>query len=533
MACSKNEKQLKVLITDPISQCCIDILKENKIDVVYKPKLALEEILKEIPDYEILVVRASTKVTKEVINVASKLILIGRAGTGVDNVDLDCATRKGVYVMNVPGGNTISAAEHACAMMLALAREIPQACYSLKACKWDRSGFVGTEMQGKTLGVVGLGRVGREVAFRMQAFGMNTIGYDPIVTAESAKKIGFELVSLNDLWPLADFITLHVPLDAQTKHLINDEVFGKCRQGVRIVNISRGGIIDESALVRALQSNKCGGAALDVFAEEPPQNFTLIQHPKVICTPHVGANTAEAQLEVSKQMALQIVDFVNHKALTGVVNAPVSKAMSIENQPWVELSRSLGQLLAALISKEKKKEFQVNVTVYGGPTLDFLAELVRVSALTGIMGYILRQKCTIINSTLLAHEHNVKIFVDVTPTAPSHYGFDEGMIMGINEINCTESLVGFIRQKVAVLHSINNSVFESPVPLSQRLLIYSKTKTPDIVQVMNGLMKSNVVVNAMYCSKPNNEWFVVSTSSDKKTNIAEGVKPSIDELLVA
>uniref|UniRef100_T1JEE0 D-3-phosphoglycerate dehydrogenase n=1 Tax=Strigamia maritima TaxID=126957 RepID=T1JEE0_STRMM len=303
---SHSEKRYKVLISDPISQCCIDILKENNIDVTYKPKLPLEEILKEIPEYEILIVRSGTKVTKEVLNVASKLILVGRAGTGVDNVDLDTATRKGVVVMK-----QCTWRKHN--------KDIPQACSSMKLSKWERSLFMGTEIHGKTLAIVGLGRVGREVAFRMQAFGMKTIGYDPIVTPEAAKSFGVELFCLEELWPLADFITLHVPLDAQTKHLINDDVFDKCRRGVRVINVARGGIVSEQALLNALQSNKCAGAALDVFAEEPPQNVALIQHPKVICTPHLGANTNEAQLEVSKQMAKQIVEFVNHKALIGVV----------------------------------------------------------------------------------------------------------------------------------------------------------------------------------------------------------------------
>uniref|UniRef100_T1JKY3 Uncharacterized protein n=1 Tax=Strigamia maritima TaxID=126957 RepID=T1JKY3_STRMM len=210
----------------------------------------------------------------------------------------------------------------------------------------------------------------------------------------------------------------------------------------------------------------------------------------------------------------------------------MSATMSTENQPWVELSQSLGQLLAALVSKEGKNEFSANITIYGGPELENLIELVRVSALSGIMSYILKRKCTIINSSVLAHENNVKMTVEVAPTIPSHYRFGEGMIMGVNEKEWTESLVGFIRQGFAVLYSINNSVFETPVPLSHRLLIYSKDKTPDVVQVMNGLMKSNVMVNAVYCSKPNNDWFVVSTSTEKKNNpLGEGMKPSVDEFI--
>uniref|UniRef100_T1JC05 D-3-phosphoglycerate dehydrogenase n=1 Tax=Strigamia maritima TaxID=126957 RepID=T1JC05_STRMM len=329
-----HEKRFRVLITDPISQSCIDILKENNIDVTYKPKLALEEILKEIPEYEILIVRSGTKVTKEVLNVANKLMLVGRAGTGVDNVDMDAATRRGVVVMkqctrwqhnqccrtHMCHANGYGQVKQNKQITNKITLDIPQACNSMKLNKWERNLFMGTEIHGKTLAIVGLGRVGRAVAFRMQAFGMKTVGYDPIITAETAKSFGVQLFPLEELWPKADFITLHVPLDAETKHLINDDVFAKCRRGVRIINVARGGIVNEEALLNALVNGNCAGAALDVFAEEPPRNVALIQHIKVICTPHLGANTTEAQLEVSKQIAKQIVEFVNHKALIGVVN---------------------------------------------------------------------------------------------------------------------------------------------------------------------------------------------------------------------
>uniref|UniRef100_A0A8C9YB97 phosphoglycerate dehydrogenase n=1 Tax=Sander lucioperca TaxID=283035 RepID=A0A8C9YB97_SANLU len=309
-----------VLISESVDPRCKTILEENGIRVTEKQNMKKDELMAEIKDYDGLVVRSATKVTSDIIN-AANLKIIGRAGTGVDNVDVDAATKKGIIVMNTPSGNTISAAELTCALLMSLSRNVPQAAMSMKQGNWDRKKFMGAELYGKVLGIVGLGRIGKEVASRMQSFGMRTIGYDPITPPEVTASWGVEQMSLEQLWPQCDYITVHTPLMPSTVGLLNDETFAKCKKGVKVVNCARGGIIDEAALLRALESGQCGGAGLDVFVEEPPQNRSLVDHPNVISCPHLGASTKEAQARCGEDIALQIVDMVKGKKLVGAVSS--------------------------------------------------------------------------------------------------------------------------------------------------------------------------------------------------------------------
>jgi len=316
----------RVLISDDIDQVCVDTLKNAGVHVTLNTKMSKEELLKEIQSYDALIVRSATKVTKEVIQAAGNLKLIGRAGTGVDNIDVEAASAKGIVVINTPAGNSRSAAELTCAMIVALGRELASACASMKAGKWDRKAYMGTEVYGKTLAVIGLGRIGREVADRMRAFGMKIIGYDPIITAEQSAAFNVDWLPLESIWPKADYITVHVPLLPATQNLVNSATLSKGKKGVYVVNCARGGIVDERALLEALQSGQCAGAGLDVYVDEPPKNQALIQHPRVICTPHLGASTIEAQQRVAHEIALQIVAVNNKQAVGGVVNADAVKA---------------------------------------------------------------------------------------------------------------------------------------------------------------------------------------------------------------
>lgn len=265
---------------------------------------------KNIKDYDAIIVRSDTKVTEKIIKAGTNLKVIGRAGAGVDNIDTKAATTNKILVLNTPGGNAISACELTCSLITSLARNVVPAAASLKAGRWDRKLYSGHELYGKTLAIIGLGRIGKEVALRMQSWGMKTIGFDPIVSAEEAKKFNVESMDLEKIWPLADYITVHTPLIPQTKNMINGKVFSACKKGVRIVNVARGGIICEKGLLAALQDGRCGGAALDVFEQEPPTNpitLEIIQHPKVIATPHLGASTSEAQIRVAVEIAEQII----------------------------------------------------------------------------------------------------------------------------------------------------------------------------------------------------------------------------------
>uniref|UniRef100_A0A4W5QMR5 Phosphoglycerate dehydrogenase n=1 Tax=Hucho hucho TaxID=62062 RepID=A0A4W5QMR5_9TELE len=320
----------RILISESVDPCCKKILQENGIQVTEKQNMSKDDLIAEIKDYDGLVVRSATKVTADVINEAGNLQIIGRAGTGVDNVDVDAATKKGIIVMNTPSGNTISAAELTCTLLMSLSRHVPQAAMSMKAGNWDRKKFMGAEMYGKILGIVGLGRIGKEVATRMQSFGMKTIGYDPITPPEVTATWGVEQMSLEQLWPQCDYITVHTPLMPSTAGLLNNTSFAKCKKGVKVVNCARGGIIDEDALLRALESGQCGGAGLDVFVEEPPKNRALVNHPNVISCPHLGASTKEAQARCGQDIALQIVDMVMGKGLVGAVTHSPPGACEVE-----------------------------------------------------------------------------------------------------------------------------------------------------------------------------------------------------------
>ena len=344
----------KVLISDSLDPCCRKILQDGGLQVVEKQNLSKEELIAELQDCEGLIVRSATKVTADVINAAEKLQVVGRAGTGVDNVDLEAATRKDILVMDTPNGNSLSATELTCGMIMCLARQIPQATASIKDGKWDRKKFMGTELNGKTLGILGLGRIRREVATRMQSFGMKTVGYDPIISPEVAASFGVQQLPLEEIWPLCDFITVHTPLLPSTTGLLNDSTFAQCKKGVRVVNCARGGIVDEGALLRALQSGQCAGAALDVFTEEPPRDRALVDHENVISCPHLGASTKEAQSRCGEEIAVLFVGMVKGKSLTGVVNAQaLTSAFSPHTKPWIGLAEAMGTLMHAWAGSPK------------------------------------------------------------------------------------------------------------------------------------------------------------------------------------
>ncbi|MDR2818492.1 MAG: hypothetical protein LBB37_03525 [Endomicrobium sp.] len=293
--------------------------KEFKVDIRNKP--SQEELKELIKDYNGLLIRSEVKVTSDIIEVAGNLKFIGRAGTGVDNVDKEAATKKGIIVANVPGGNTISAAEHTIGLMLSLARHIPESYKSLKNRKWDRKNFVGTELFGKALGLIGLGRIGSEVAKRLNAFGMKVIAYDPFANQEAAKSNNIELKSIDEVFSQADYISIHSPLNDSTRGMINADAIKKMKDGVRIINCARGPIVNEKDLSDAIKSGKVAGAAIDVFAKEPPEDWTIIDTDKVVVTPHLAASTDEAQVRIAKEIGGVLVDFFTKGIVRNAVNA--------------------------------------------------------------------------------------------------------------------------------------------------------------------------------------------------------------------
>ncbi len=313
----------KVLISDAVAQVGAAHLQQRNVDVNYNPGMPPDELAAEIANYHGLIVRSATKVTADVLARASNLKIIGRAGAGVDNIDVGKATEKGIAVVNSRGGNTISAAEHTFALMIALARQIPAAHLSMQEGKWQRSEFVGVELHGKKLGIVGFGKIGREVAKRAQAFAMRVAAYDPFLSASDFEAAAVMQLEVADMLRTCDFLTLHLPFNDQTRHMISDAQFERCNRNLRIINVARGGVVDEQALYRALQAGKIAGAALDVFETEPPQFDDLIRLKNVITTPHLGASTIDAQERVAVEVAEAVADYLSGKPVRNLVNPEI------------------------------------------------------------------------------------------------------------------------------------------------------------------------------------------------------------------
>jgi len=341
----------KVLVSDKLSPTAVQIFKDNGVEVDYLPDLGKdkEKLLEVIGQYDGLAIRSATKVTEKIIAAATNLKVIGRAGIGVDNVDIPAATKKGIIVMNTPFGNSITTAEHAIAMMMALARQLPEADASTRASKWEKNRFMGVEVTNKTLGLIGAGNIGSIVADRAIGLRMKVIAFDPFLTPERATTLGIEKVELEDLLQRADFITLHTPLIEATRNILNAETLAKTKKGVRIINCARGGLIDEDALYQALKSGHVAGAALDVFLVEPAENNPLFELPNVICTPHLGAATTEAQENVALQVAEQISAYLMTGEITNALNFPsISAEEAPIITPWVKLSEALGSFAGQL-----------------------------------------------------------------------------------------------------------------------------------------------------------------------------------------
>lgn len=396
----------KIFVADDVSEAGLGPLRSSGFIVEKRTGLAPPELRAALDGCEGLIVRSETKVTADLLDAAHSLRVIGRAGVGVDNIDVSAATIRGVVVMNAPDGNTITTAEHTIAMLIALARSIPQASSSLKSGRWDRKKFIGVELQGKTLGIVGLGRIGRVVASRARAMGMMIVAYDPFVAPEQARDLEIELASLDEVYARADFLTVHTPLTAETRSLIDADALSKMKQGARIINCARGGLVDEDALYEAITSGAIAGAALDVFSEEPPPaDHRLLQLDQVIVTPHLGASTKEAQEGVALTVAEQMRDYLLTGALRGAVNVP---AISIKEfnlvQPYVELAESLGRFQAQLVDKavsEVRIEFAGEIVEMDAApvTRAFLAGLLRdVSA-----------RVNVVNAFLIAEERGIKV----------------------------------------------------------------------------------------------------------------------------
>jgi len=398
---------LRILISDPLAKEGVELLqaeKSFKVDV--KLKLPPEELKKIIKDYDALLVRSGTKVTKDIIEKANKLKVIGRAGVGLDNVDLSAASKRGIIVMNTPGGNTISTAEHTMSLMLALSRNIPQADVSTKQGKWERKKFMGVELHGKTLGIIGLGRIGGEVAKRAKTFGMKVLVYDPFLSLDKVEELGIVSAELDAIFKASDYITVHTPLTDETKHIIGKKTIDKMKKGVRIVNCARGGIIDETAVVYGIKSGKIAGAAFDVYEKEPPKDSPLIGCENIILTPHLGASTEEAQVNVAVDIANSAKDALLGCGIRNAVNVPcVDAELYKVLHPYAELSEKMGSLAAQIASGRIS---QINIK-YSGDIAKYGSSPLTVAVVKGALTPILQETVNYVNSLIVAKERGIKV----------------------------------------------------------------------------------------------------------------------------
>jgi len=399
---------MKILVSDPLSDEGLKIIKEVKeFQVDVKTELKPEELKSIIKDYDALIVRSATKVTKDVIEAASKLKVIGRAGVGLDNVDLNAATQKGIIVMNTPAGNTISTAEHTMSMILALSRNIAQANASTKKGEWKRSKFMGVELYNKILGIVGFGRIGSEVAKRSQSFGMKILAYDPFLSKEVAEGLGVEVVELKDLFERSDYITVHTPLTEETRHIVSDAEFKIMKKGVRLINCARGGIIDEAALINAIKEGKVAGAAMDVFEKEPmAADSELLKLDNVVVTPHLGASTEEAQVNVAIEVAEIVRDALLGKGIRNAANYPCLEAEVCKVlDPYINLSEKLGVFSGQLVEGRYQ---ELNIS-YSGDIVQYDLSPLTMALVKGVLSPIMQETVNFINATALAKERGIKI----------------------------------------------------------------------------------------------------------------------------
>lgn len=471
----------KVLVSDPIDQVGIDILSQvAQVDI--RVNLPADELVQIIPDYDALMIRSGTRVTKDVIEAGKQLKIIGRAGVGVDNVDVPSATRRGVLVVNSPEGNTVAAAEHAVAMMLSLSRYIPDANQSVKSGKWDRKSFTGVEVYKKTLGIVGLGKIGAHVASIARAMSMRLLAYDPYLSVERAEQLGCQLVELDFLFREADYITLHLPKTPETYHLVDAVALAKMKPTVRIVNCARGGIIDEAALAEALTQGTIGGAAIDVYEEEPLGESLLRSLGKeIILTPHLGASTEEAQVNVAIDVAEQIRDVLLGLPARSAVNIPGLRPDVMEKmRPYLQLAETLGSMVSQL-SGGRIESLDIRLQ---GELASNDSQPVVVAALKGLLSHALQERVNYVNASIEAKERGIRVIETRDADARDYMGSLHLSAKGsLGEHSVTGALLGDSEIRITDLDE-----FPINVPPSRYMLFTLHRDMPGIIGKIGSLL---------------------------------------------
>lgn len=486
-AAATSKNALRILVCDDLSEEGLALFRPHaNISVDVKLKLPLDQLKKEIADADACIVRSGTQITAEVIAAAPKLKVIGRAGVGLDNVDVEAASKRGIVVINTPGGNTVSAAELSFALLIAMARNLPRANESIKKGEWERKKFTGVELNGKTLGVMGLGRIGTEVAKRAQAFGMKVLAYDPYLRAEKALSMGVEVASFDDVLKNADFLTLHMPLTGDNKHLIGEKELAKMKKTARLINCARGGLVDEKALAAALEAGKLAGAALDVFESEPPKDYSVLKHPNLIATPHLGASTEEAQIAVAVEVAQSIIDYFSGKGTRNAVNIPMMDPEMLERtKPYLRLAEKLGTLVGELLEGQI---LQVEIQ-YIGQLAEQETTPVTLSVLKGLLTTILGENVNFVNASVLARERGIRITESKSASDGQYANLIRiGLRTDKKSVRAAGTVFGREDARIVMIDDFNVEV----VPDGYVLMI-SNNDVPGIVGQIGTLLGSNGV----------------------------------------
>ncbi|MCL0042221.1 phosphoglycerate dehydrogenase [Thermodesulfovibrionales bacterium] len=475
---------MKVLVSDSISSKGIEVLRKAGLEVDVKTDLKPDELKAIISDYHALIVRSATKATSEIIEAATNLKVIGRAGSGLDNIDKYAASKRGVVVMNTPDGNTITTAEHTIAMIFSIARKIPQASASIAQGKWEKKKFVGIELFNKTLGVIGIGSIGGEVARRAQALGMNVIAYDPFLSKDKAKAMGVEKLDFIEVIRRADFVTIHAPLTNETRNLIKRESLKEMKTGVFIINCARGGIVNEKDLYDALKSGKVAGAAMDVFEKEPPVDNPLVKHERVVCTPHLGASTKEAQENVAIAIAEQVVDYLIHETIRNAVNFPSIPIDQVAVlQPYITLAEKIGSFVSQIFEGE-----MAEVTLeYRGEVSKLNISPITIAALKGLLTPILHETVNFVNAPVIAKERRIEVKETKSTDAGDYQGIIAMRIKSPDgELQVDGTLFSKRDQRIV---KIDNFTVEI-VPEGNMLFMYNNDK-PGVIGDIGALLGEN------------------------------------------
>ena len=489
-------ESFKVLVSDKLSENGLQPLLDTEgIEVDIRTDLTHEELKTLIPDYHALLVRSSTQVTADLICSGKRLQAVGRAGTGVDNIDVEAATRAGVTVVNTPTGNTIAAAEHTIAMLMALARNIPQADRDVRSKQWNRGSFVGTEVRGKALGIVGLGRIAQEVLQVAHALGMQIYAYDPFVSQEYATQRQVTLLSLDELLPQVDFLTIHVPLIESTRHIIDGCRLKQMKKGARVLNVARGGVIDEQALADAVRSGHLAGAALDVFESEPlPENSPLRCDDRIILTPHLGASTVEAMDRVAEEVALQVVDILQGRPALHAVNAPIIPPTALNTViPYINLAERMGRLLRQI---DEQGIQRLEITGHGPVTAFDMAYIV-ASAIRGVLSEVVEERVNLVNAELMAQRRGIEI---VERKMPKHERYESMITLRMTSARGISTILGTVLLDEPTIVAINDLWVEFPA--AGNMLLASHTDRPGIIGKVGTLLgRSDVNISFMHVGR--------------------------------